>query len=214
MYQCDSHRASPDATEGSRHPAHRLRWRSAGVQLSVQPAPAAEERLGELRREAEEHGEEGAVRVEEHAVDETHLEHDARRAAAGGREEGECGRHRGHHRQDHVQQQQRDARTPAAQLHAEVLLLAVRHRAPATAAAATAAAAAAAARCQPRGIDPVAISLASSFASSFTSSSPYLSTASIAAASSFSSSAAATRRHITEDKRRVPNVLNIVLVLR
>ena len=67
-----SHRASPDATEGSRHPAHRLR-RSAAVQLAVQGARAAEERLGELGCEAEEEGEEGAVRVEEHAVDQPHL---------------------------------------------------------------------------------------------------------------------------------------------
>ena len=67
-----SHRASPDATEGSRHPAHRLRRRAA-VELAVEGARAAEERLGELGREAEEEGEEGAVRVEEDAVDQPHL---------------------------------------------------------------------------------------------------------------------------------------------
>ena len=67
-----SHRASPDATEGSRHPAHRLR-RGTAVELGVQGARAAEERLGELGREAEEEGEEGAVRVEEHAVNQPHL---------------------------------------------------------------------------------------------------------------------------------------------
>ena len=103
-----------------------------------------------------------------------------------------------------------------------MLLLAVRHRAPATAAtaaatastastaaatsAAAAATAAAAARCQSH-CQPAAIS--------FACSSRTLCTTSVAAASSFSSSAAATRRHITEDKqRRVPDSLGTVLVRR
>jgi hypothetical protein len=91
-----------------------------------------------------------------------------------------------------------------------MLLLAVGHRATATAASRRQN------RCQPCGNDPAAISLAlcfaSSFASSIASSSPTLSTTSIAAASSLSSAAAAMRRHITEDKRHVPDSLGTVLV--